>query len=215
MYCFKDSLASSANEELAVKYMNTEINWLDGSDDSGGVSWLNPASAKTVSYLKAVVKEILAFSVDGLILEGVHFPESEHTKGATYPGENKSVSRNQVLRNFVSEIKALLPESCFLLVSQTSKDIIEENKSLYYGNLLGSDTDGFAIDTLNRDEQYIHDKKTGFVSMLSLFTLLKDRAEGKKAVYTVDMSEYSGSYIRKMQKAGFDSFILFERNGEY
>lgn len=215
IYCFKDSTVSSANPDLAVKYMDTDINWLDGSDENGGVTWLNPLSKNARDYIKSVIAEVCDFDVDGFILEEVNFPTGEFTSGATYPGEKKSTGKNKVLKTFISDIKASLPSDCFLLISHTAKDMSEVNKELYYGEMLTSDTDGFSVNTLVRDEKYIIDKKTDFVSIFSLFSSVKDSAGEKKAVYQIDMSEYSGSYLRKMQKAGYDSFILFSENGEY
>lgn len=215
VFCFKDSTVSSVNSDLAVKYMNTDINWLDGSDEKGGVSWLNPLSKDARAYVKEIINEILSFKVDGIILEAVQFPSGEFTKNATYPGEKKSEGRNQTLKTFVSDIKASLPADCLLLLSHSAEDILTVNKSLYYGEMLKSSADGFTVNTLERDEKYIIDKKTDFVSIFSLFSSVKESAGEKRTVYVIDMSEYSGAYLRKMQKAGYDSFILFNENGEY
>ena len=215
VFCFRDPLASSQNPDLAVKYMDTDINWIDSSDEQGGVTWLSPVSKKARGYISDVVSEIMSFKVDGLILEAVHFPTGKNTSGATYPGEKKSGERNKILRDFVSDIKSALPKNCFLLVSHSADDITEGNKDIYFGNMLFSSADGFTVDTLRRDEKYIIDKKTDFVTIFSLFSSVKEEIGEKKAVYTVDMSEYSGAYLRKMQKAGYKDFILYSADGEY
>ncbi len=215
VFCFRDSLSSSANPDLAVKYMNTDINWLDSSDEKGGSTWLNPLSVKARGYIRDVVSEVLSFKVDGIILEGVHFPTGENTSGATYPGEKKASARNKVLRDFVSDIKAILPKDSFLLLSQTATDILEGNEDIYFGDMLFSSADGFNVDTLGRDEKYTIDRKTDFVSIFSLFSAIKESAGEKKAVYTVHMSEYSAAYLRKMKKAGYENFILYSADGEY
>lgn len=215
VFCFTDPLSSSANPELAVKYMDTDINWIDSSDEKGGVTWLNPVSKKARGYIGDVVSEVMAFKVDGVILEGVHFPTGENTSGATYPGEKKAADRNKVLRDFVSDIKSRLPEGCFLLVSHSAADITEGNKDIYFGDMLFPLADGFAIGTLERDKKYIIDKKTDFVTIFSLFSSLKNEIGEKETVYTIDMSEYSAAYLRKMQKAGYTDFILYSADGEY
>ncbi|MBO5936916.1 MAG: hypothetical protein J6Q79_04795, partial [Clostridia bacterium] len=44
VFCFSDSRVANANGDVAVKYMGTDVNWLDGSDENGGKAWLNPYS---------------------------------------------------------------------------------------------------------------------------------------------------------------------------
>ncbi len=215
IFCFRDPLASSQNPDLAVKYMDTDINWIDSSDEAGGITWLSPVSKKARGYIRDIVSEVMSFRVDGVILEAVHFPTGKNTSGATYPGEKKVSERNRILSDFVSDIKAVLPESCFLLVSHSATDITEGNKDIYFGDMLFSSADGFSVNTLERDEKYIIDKKTDFVTIFSLFSSVKEEIGEKEAVYTVDMSEYSGAYLRKMQKAGYKDFILYSADGEY
>ena len=51
IYCFSDSRAAAADSDIAVKYMSTDVNWRDGSDENGGISWLNPYSKTTKAYI--------------------------------------------------------------------------------------------------------------------------------------------------------------------
>lgn len=215
IFCFRDPLVSSVNKDLAVKYMDTDINWLDSSDGESGVSWLNPLSKKARGYIADVAKEVLSFGVDGIILQSVHFPDGENISGATYPGEKKTTDRNKVLRDFVSDIKSLLPDGRFLLVSLSVKDVTEGNEDIYFGDMLSCSADGFTVDTLDRDEKYIIDKKTDFATIFSLFENIKVNTGEKTPVYTVDMSEYTSKYLRKMQKSGYENFILYSADGEY
>ena len=59
------------------------------------------------------------------------------------------------------------------------------------------------------------DKKTDFVSILSLYTSVAGRFPGKTVIPIVDVEEYSYSYFRAMKKTGFGNFILYSESGEY
>lgn len=215
VYCFMDNTASTANSDLAVKYMNTDVNWTDARAEDGGKSRLNPLSNGARSYLFSIIKEILQFKIDGILLEEVSFPSGEYVSNATYPGEKKVNYRNRTLKAFVEEVKRNLPEGCILLMGHGAEDIIETNRELYFGSMLSCAADGFAVDTLKRKDGIIADKETDFVSILSFFSSLKEKTGEKRTVYTVDISEYSAALIRKMQKSGYTDFIIYSHDGIY
>ncbi|MBR5438382.1 MAG: hypothetical protein IKV21_05625, partial [Clostridia bacterium] len=115
----------------------------------------------------------------------------------------------------ISQIKQSLPAECILLMDHSARDVLDTNTELYSGSMLGCAADGFAVDTLERNEGITVDKKTDFVSVFSFFASFKKSIGDKKAVYTVDMSEYSSAYLRKMQKAGYTDFIIYSPEGIY
>ncbi len=215
IYCFSDNTVATAVPSLAVKYMDTDVNWMDATAENGGKSRLNPLSKNARKYILAIVKEVMQFKVDGILLEEVSFPDGEFVSGASYPGEKKGTDRNRVLRDFVEDIKESLPEECILLLGHTAEDTLEANTALYSGSMLKCAADGFAVDTLKRDEGIILDKKTDYASVFSLFSAVKNNLGEKRAVYTVDISEYSASYLRKMKKAGYTDFIIYSPEGVY
>ncbi len=215
IYCFADNAVATANPSLAVKYMNTDVNWIDARTESGGKSRLNPLSKDARSYIISITEEVLQFKIDGILLEEVSFPSGEYVSSASYPGEKNGQGRNKALKSFVEEIKALLPEDCLLLLGHSANDILEQNNTLYFGSMLTCAADGFAADTLIRPESITVDKKTDFASVFSLFANLKNTVGEKKTVYTVDISEYSASLTRKMQKAGYTDFIIYSPEGTY
>ena len=59
------------------------------------------------------------------------------------------------------------------------------------------------------------DKKADFISILSIYSSAAGRFSGKEIIPIVDIEEYSYSYFRAMKKNGFESYILFDENGEY
>ncbi len=215
IYCFRDNAVASTNPSLAVKYMNTDVNWVDASAEKVGSSRLNPFSADARKYIISIIEEVMQFKIKGILLEEVSFPSGENTKAASFPGEKKNSGRNKTLLNFVNDIKKALPEDCILLMGHTAKDVLETNNTLYSGSMLKSAADGFAVDTLQRPETVMIDKKTDYSSVFSLFSALKNNIGEKKAVYTVDFSEYSASFVRKMQKAGYTDFIIYSSEGIY
>lgn len=215
VFCFADHSAATAEPSMAVKYMNTDVNWIDSGAESGGKSRLNPLSKAAKTYLLSIIEEILQFKIDGILLEEVSFPSGEYVSGATYPGEKKGTDRNGVLKDFIADVKETLPEDCILLLGHTAKDALGENRTLYSGSLLKSAADGFAVNTLTRDEGIIIDKKTDYASLFSMLSDIKNNLGDKRAVYTVDISEYSASLIRKMQRAGYTDFIIYSPEGIY
>lgn len=215
IFCFSDSRLANANSDVAVKYMGTEVNWLDGSDESGGKAWLNPYSKSVRDYIAAVSKEISNLGVGIIILEDLQFPYSENTASATYPGEKNIQGRNAALRNTVTRVKNAIPENALLIISQSASDASQGNENAYYGTLSDADYYGVAVDTADRPLSVAVDKKTDYISVLSMYSSIAGRFSGKKVIPIVNTEEYSRSYFRIMKKSGFESFILYNENGEY
>ncbi len=215
IFCFSDSRAANAKEDIAVKYMGTEVNWLDGSDEQGGKSWLNPYSKSVRSYIAAVAKEISNFGVGIFILEDLQFPGGENTASATYPGEKKSSDRNSVLKSTLNQVRRALPENAIVILSQSASDASAGNESIYYGTMSNAEYYGIAADTAERPLGVAVDKKTDFVSILSMYSSIGGRFPAKQVIPIVDIEEYSYSYFRAMKKTGFKNYILYSENGEY
>lgn len=215
VYCFMDNSVPAANPSLAVKYLDTEVNWIDAAADRGGKNRLNPFSSEARKYLLDIISEIADFKIQGILLEEVCFPYGEFASSAYCPGEKKNSDKNAVLHTFVENVKKALPEGCILLLGHSARDVLKANNELYSGSMLSCDADGFAVDTAERDESVIVDKKTDFVSVLSMLSAVKNKIGEKRAVYEIDFSEYSSAYIRKMKKAGYGDFIISSPDGIY
>lgn len=215
VFCFEDSAVATVNPDLAVKYMDTDVNWLDGSDDKGGKPWLNPYSKRVKNYLCAVVKEINSFGINAFMLESLQFPSGENTSGATYPGEKNQSKRNSTLKNLISQIKNSLPENAIVLFSQSASDAVSGNDGIYFGSMADMNVFGVAVNTKERPISISVDKKTDFVSILSMYSSVSAQYPDKKVIAVIDMSEYSYSYIRSMKKSGFTNYILYNEQGQY
>ncbi len=210
--CFRDPTVASAAPELAVKYMDTDVNWLDGSDEKGGKPWLNPYSADVTMYLLGIVSDLRGFGINCFILDDVQFPESENTQGATYPYEGGE--RNSVLKSFIENIKASGDEKTLFFLWQSANEALGGD-DIYYGKLNDSAVDGIIYDLSERPESYVIDKKTDYVSILSLHSALKGMSSDKISVPVVDSEDNSYSYRRVLKKNGYTSIVLRSKDGEY
>jgi len=74
MYVFCDRIAPTVNRDTAVKYMGTDMNWLDTSKELGGKPWANPASSVMQQYIYDLVAELGDMGVDDFIFSGVQLP---------------------------------------------------------------------------------------------------------------------------------------------
>ena len=71
---FRDGLAASANNEIAVKYYDTSYIWLDNASELGGRGWLNPYSSEAVNYIGSLAGELIASGFREVIVDSVHYP---------------------------------------------------------------------------------------------------------------------------------------------
>ena len=195
--------------------MNTEVNWLDGSDENGGKAWLNPYSKSVRNYIATVAKEVSALGVSVFILEDLQFPEGNNTDSATYPGEKDQTSRNVMLKNTLSQVKTAVGENALVILSQSGLDASGGNEGVYFGTMSDAAYYAVAVDSAVRPLGVAVDKKTDYISVLSMYSSVAGRFPGKIVIPIIDVEEYSRSYLRAMKKSGFESYILFNENGEY
>ncbi len=215
VFCFLDNTIPIQSPSLAVKYMGTDVNWIDAAMGSEGKTWLNPCSEDAQSYLLDIIKELHSFNIDGFILEKCHFPDSGNTDGATYPGEKKFKSKNAALKTFISSVKDILNEDDdFLIITKNADDALNGNKKIYSGNINSAKFDGIAAYTLSRPEDITLDKKTDYSAMLGMFSSIEQNHKEKAFIPIIDFSEYSRKYIRTVKK-NCSSFILFDISGKY
>lgn len=215
VHCFEDSIVPSVNEALAVKYMDTDVSWLDGTTEDGGKPWLNPCKKKNQNYIIGILSELYSLGVKGFILESCQFPDTEKASGATYPGEKNFKNKNSVLKYFIRKAQNTLPKDAFLLLGLSATDAAEGNESIYHGVMNNTRADGIAADISDRKDEYVIDKKTDFASMLSLYSQISTSNKDKAFVPVVSAEEYSGRFFSAMKKAGYSNFILYDEKGEY
>lgn len=84
---FADPVAAVRLEGAGIKYMNTNMTWLDNSQENGGKGWLNPYSEAARSYLSALITEAASLGVKRIVLDQYSFPTGVGLEFANY-GEN-------------------------------------------------------------------------------------------------------------------------------
>lgn len=214
MFCFLDNTIPSHSPGLAVKYMGTDVNWIDTAMGGDGKTWLNPCSELSRTYILNIIKELQEFNIDGFILEKCHFPDSGNTDGATYPGLKNFKNKNDVLKTFISAVKSQLNSDEFLIITQSASTALNGNKKIYSGSIRSADFDALAAYTLDRPQEIILDKKTDFVDMLTLFTNIEKAYENKSFIPVIDFSEYTRKYMRTVRK-NCTNYIIFDVTGRY
>ena len=213
IYCFEDSAVAESNRDLAVKYMDTDVNWRNSADENGG-SWLNPFSKNVRKYIADVISELYSMNIKGFLLHSVQFPDGAAT-GATYPGETKTGQRNLVLKNFVSSLKSRLPEDAFIIVSQGADDASKGNNDIYFGPMGDISSDALAVISKERDPSIVLTKKDKFISVISIYSQVSSNFPEKIIVPIIETDEYSKRYIRQMKRNAFTSYIIYDGEGNY
>lgn len=215
LYCFSDEAVASTSTELAVKYMDTDINWLDGSDEKGGNPWIDPCLKESRDYITGIMTELYALGIKGFILEDCSFPDSKNIGSATFADGGKPQVRNDALRRLFADAQQALPEDSFILMSYTATDAANGNEALFSGTLSDADYDGYTADLSVRDPGYTVDKKTKFSSILSLFALISASNPDKEFIPVIGIEEYSSKYLSAIKKAGYNSYIIYAADGNY
>lgn len=213
IFCFEDPAVSEAFPDIAVKYLDTDVNWRDTQKESSG-GWLNPVSKRAKNYLYGIVEELYHMNVRGFMLESVQFPDGAKS-GATYPGEKESAKRNELLKSFVSTVRKKLPKDALLIVSQSAENASKGNESIYFGSMSDIDSDAIAADTRIRSEEIVLDKRERFSSLISLYGEISGRFPEKTVIPIIHMEEYSKYYLYTMRKSGYNSFVLIDESGNY
>ena len=213
IFCFLDNTIPQTSPELAVKYMDTDVNWIDTAAD--GKTWLNPCAPETLNYLLDIISELQAFGIKGFILENCQFPDSQNTGGASFPGEKNFKNKNTVLRAYIKKIKEQLSADSFLIITQSANDALNGNKRIYYGSISNAEFDGIAAYTSQRPDNCILDKKTDFADMMGLFSSISQNFVERTFMPIIDLEEHSGKYMRTIRKNGYTSYIIIDPEGEY
>ncbi len=213
IYCFEDNAAAEYNKNIAVKYMNTDVNFRDALDENGR-SWLNPYSKKAQNYILGVIEELYKMDIKGFVLHSVQFPEGAKNS-ATYPGEKNIGLRNSVLKDFIKKVQNKLPKDAVVILAEDASDALSGNNGIYFGKMNDTAADILMADTRRRDETIVVDRKEKFVSIFSMYSNISQNNKKQIFLPLIDMEEYSRYYIYKMRKAGFNSYILIDETGEY
>ena len=129
IFAFKDRVASASMQSAAVKYMNSEINWLDNSRDNGGKPWLNPASVEARDYIMQIFDEVMPY-FDIILFDGIEFPTGYSLDKATYGIQN--IDKSAVLDTFMDTVINKGEENNVTVIPVISaKGMFEPNGEMY------------------------------------------------------------------------------------
>ncbi|HHV51713.1 MAG TPA: hypothetical protein GXX54_08475 [Clostridiales bacterium] len=114
--------------------------WLDNSKEKGGKPWLNPYSPDAHSYISGIVLELEQAGFSNIMLDGVQFPNQ--TSQAYYGNsELTNLSKLNVLKKFVSDLKSSLSENTKLILAMPGLAAFGDGTEPFGGNpvTLGAD----------------------------------------------------------------------------
>jgi hypothetical protein len=195
--------------------MDTDINWLDGSDENGGKPWIDPCLEESRGYIVGIMKELYNLGIKGFILESCSFPDSKNIGSATFADGGMPQVRNDALRSLFADAQETLPEDSFILMSYTATDAVNGNGALLSGAFSDAAYDGYTADLSVRDPGYTVDKKTKYSSMLALFALITANNPDKEFIPVISTEEYSSKYLSAITKAGYNNYIIYAADGNY
>lgn len=214
VFCFLDNTIPRQSPSLAVKYMNTDVNWIDAAMGSEGKTWLNPCSKSAQKYLLEIIKELNSFNIDGFILEKCHYPEGGNLESATFPGVKNFKSKNEAIISFIAYVKKILDDDDFLIITKSATNAAENDNELYSGDINKAPFDAVAPYTMDRPEGIVLDKKTDYADIFRLFSSIEQNHKGKTFVPVIDFEEYTRRYLRAVRKS-YENYILFDPSGKY
>lgn len=105
IYAFKDKTTPNIDRSTAVKYVGTDMNWWDNSQEFGGKPWANPASGVMQQYIADLVQEIKTdFGINDFMFSAVQLPEGYSLDKRDF-GVSESALQAQV-QGFIDNMEA-------------------------------------------------------------------------------------------------------------
>ena len=209
VHCFRDPRIAAYDPEIAVKYLDTDVSWLDAPEENGGVPWVNPYATKGRAYLKAVIAEISALGVNGIVLQDLAFPAGDAANAATFPGEETGVKRNKLLKNLIHSIKAGLPDDCALILRVDALDI-PGSRERFGGSIFPNECDGVLCNTANRPAEVLLNEEENYVSAINLYHSLVSEADAASFWLEIPKNEAKSAYLRAVSRNGYASYVIDE-----
>ena len=93
---FKDRIAATAREDLAIKDVNGNV-WRDNKGDA----WLNPYKKESWDYLVDIAKEAAMHGYKDIQFDYVRFPTDGRTSEIDYEGKDEEMSQSEAIAAFL------------------------------------------------------------------------------------------------------------------
>ena len=236
---FADPQASARLSDATVKYMYTNMQWLDNSVENGGKGWLNPYSSQALEYLRTLVTEAASQGVKRILLEQYSFPTGVGLDFANFGPQAETVSRDSILSSCINTLEqAALENDCQLslyvsalgALGQQNQFYGEKNPLTFFDDVVidvspAQFGDGYTSETLNLEQPVLQPYGT----VKTLWGVLDSSLSGKEMTgmiqgYTatgalannkVYHQEDIAAQIRALNDCGIQNFILYSPGGSY
>lgn len=130
---FADPKASARLDDAGIKYMNTNMLWLDNSLENGGKGWLNPYSEAARAYLTSLITEAASMGVKRIVLDQYSFPTGVGLEFANYGPNAESIQPAIVLAANITAFEHAANENGASLSLYVSGPAALGTQNHYYG----------------------------------------------------------------------------------
>ena len=213
LHAFRDPAAAIADRDLAVTYYDTAIYWFDNSPELGGKPWLNPYSDEARRYIVSLAQELCDSGFEMIMLDSVQFPTGFALDKAGYGANSGSITRTQILSQFVDEMRDAVEDKGAELVLCCSTDWLtadeKMNQMVYGGSPAEYFTESVMVAMPQDSDNWgsiissIGEKtSSGQISLIPVFA-----ADGA----VMDNAEL----INAVEKSGAEEYVFYNPHGSY
>lgn len=213
LHAFKDAAAAVADRDLAVTYYDTAVYWFDNSPELGGKPWLNPYSDAARRYIISLAQELCDSGFEMIMLDSVQFPTGYALDKAGYGETAATVSRAQILSQFVGEISAAIEAKGAKPVICCSTDWLSYDESMNQMVYGGSPAEFFTDNVMVNMPQ-------GADNWKSIISSIGEKTSSEQIsfipVFTADGSVMdNASLMEAVEGSGAREFIFYNPHGSY
>ena len=131
IHAFKDKTATK-NREAKILYEGKE-NW-SWFDSANGKPWLNPYKSAAQDYIISLSCELVDLGFENIMVSSIMFPDVRNFKFADFGELEKTVSHQEILKQFTEKLKTQINEKkAKLLLCYDAFKAGEENNVIYGG----------------------------------------------------------------------------------
>ncbi|MEM1485406.1 putative glycoside hydrolase [Oscillospiraceae bacterium PP1C4] len=239
LHAFHDPIAASHIPNAGIKYMNTEMLWLDNAADTGGKPWLNPYSELAQAYITDIATECVSLGVKRLMLDSMSFPTGYGQEYASYGSNAANVTRPEALSSFIDAVDTQVGElSGELNIYISALAALGAHNSYYGSNPLTLSNnkvtigvmpdqfgDGFTLESFSLEAPVLHPGETvdsllKFIAPDIAGMQVTAMVQGYNASYTVKnnmvyTAEAINAQIAALSANHVESYIIYNPDGNY
>lgn len=236
---FADPRASAYLSDATVKYMNTNMQWLDNSVENGGKGWLNPYSSQALEYLRTIVTEAASQGVRRILLEQYSFPTGVGLDFANFGPQAETTSRDSILSACISALAQTAQDNnCQLslyvsalgALGQQNQFYGDKNPLTFLDDVVVDVSpaqfgDGYTSEAFDLEQPVLQPYGTVKTVWGALSSVLSGKevmgmlqgytATGALANNKVYHQEDIAAQIRALDDCGIQNFILYSPGGSY